>query len=220
MLLAQVMTQTPSVRSFKPDPVPDAVIERALELARFAPSGGNRQGWRVIVVQDPELRRRGAEIYRPLWDTYEERGRKAATGDPRRLAQLARSRAMALSLAQVPVHLWICVELGALHIADRDLDRPSIVGGASIYPFVQNLILALSDQGVGSSLTTLAIPAEPEIKSLLRIPAGHALAAFLAVGWPESPGPRRLRRRAVAEFATRDYFDGPPLVGGGESQGS
>ncbi|HUZ90021.1 MAG TPA: nitroreductase family protein [Candidatus Acidoferrales bacterium] len=212
MELESAMTSTPSVRYFQTTPVPDAVLHRALDRARFAPSGGNRQGWHVVVVTKPELRARGAEIYAPLFATYEARARSRASADPARLRSLERSAAFARGLAEVPVHLWVSVDLRSLHIADGGLDRQSIVGGASIYPFVQNLLLALRGEGVGSALTTIAIPAEAELKSVFGIPAQHALAALIAVGWPAQPLDQRLRRKPVQEFATRDRFDGEPFT--------
>jgi len=114
-------------------------------------------------------------------------------------------------LHEVPVHLLVTVELSTLAVTDRDLGRQSIVGGGSVYPFVQNLLLGLRQEGLGAALTTLLIPAEPRVKELLGIPEEHALAALVAVGYPAGPLPTRLRRKAVEEFTTRDRFDGEPF---------
>ena len=90
------------------------------------------------------------------------------------------------------MHLVMCVELEALAITDAELDRPSIVGGASIYPFVQNVLLGLRHEGLGASFTTLLVPAEPQVRELLAIPEGVAMAGHISVGY---------RERSVAEEA-------------------
>ena len=99
----------------------------------------------------------------------------------------------------------------ALAVTDRDLQRQSIVGGGSVYPFVHNVLLGLRREGLGAALTTLIIPAEPAVKELLGIPEEHALAALIGVGYPAGSLPTKLRRKAVEEFATRDRFDGEPF---------
>ena len=100
---------------------------------------------------------------------------------------------------RVPVHLVVCVELAALAIVDRGLDRPSIVGGASIYPFVQNILLGLRHEGLGASFTTLLTPAETQVRELLGFPDGIALAGHISVGFRADPWPKRLRRNAVRD---------------------
>ena len=97
---------------------------------------------------------------------------------------------------QVPVHLVVGVELDALAITDAELDRPSIVGGASIYPFVQNILLGLRREGLGAAFTTLLVPAEAEVKELLGIPDGVAMAGHIAVGHRADPWPQKLSRQA------------------------
>jgi nitroreductase len=110
----------------------------------------------------------------------------------------------------VPLHLIVCVRIADLAITDEGLDRPSIVGGASIYPFVQNILLALRAEGLGASLTTLLIPAEPAVKRLLAIPDELAIAAYIAAGHRADPWPKDLRRRPVSEFAFAERY-GEPL---------
>src|ERR1700761_5272051 len=181
------MRCAPSTRRFTDEPVDPAVLHRALDQARFAPSGGNRQGWRVIVVSDPGLRTRMRELYAQPWEDYmvATGGRAALDAGPAsglsagRLRSLQGSDDYAHSFDQVPIHLVVCVRLDALAVTDERLDRPSIVGGASVYPFVQNLLLALRHEGLGASFTTLIVPAEDRVREMLGIPEEMALAGHI-----------------------------------------
>ena len=195
-------------------PVPDALLLRALDNARFAPTVGNRQGWHVVVVKDKATRRALHDLYQPPWQAYlaERYGLVPGAPPPPDLPPALRdTMEFADRLHEVPVHLLISVELSTLAVTDRDLARQSIVGGGSVYPFVQNLLLGLRQEGLGAALTTLLIPAELRVKELIGIPDGHALAALVAIGYPAARLPTRLRRRPVEEFTTRDHFDGEPF---------
>lgn len=211
MELDQAMRTNPSTRHYRPDPVPAALVQQALDGARFASSGGNRQGWRVAVVTDPELRRQLRDLYLASWRPYYAKLLERAAGDAGAVRRLAASNDYAEGLDRVPVHLVVAVEMAALLITDKDLPRPSIVGGASVYTFVQNLLLGLRQAGLGSCLTTLLIPHEAEVKELLRMPDGWGLAAHIGVGFPAKPFPTKLSRRPVEDFARRDRFDGEPF---------
>ena len=217
MELFEVMRCAPTSRRFKQDPVPREAIVRALDGARFAPSGGNRQGWRVIVVEDPERRRALRELYLPAWRAYMEQtggaallaNAEALAGD-RRLRMVKRADDYARGLDRVPVHMLVGVRLEDLAVTDAGLPRQSIVGGASVYPFVQNLLLALRAEGLAAAMTTLLVPAEAQVRDLLGIPEEIALAAHIGVGWPAEPWPKRLSRKAVSEFAFSERW-GEPL---------
>ncbi len=205
--LFEVMRCAPSTRRYTDEPVSRGVLERVLDRARYAPSGGNRQGWRVIIVTDPGTRRRLRELYEPPWAAYTERTGARAILDagggvpPGRLRMLQGADEFAHTFDTVPVHLVVCVELAALTITDSELDRPSIVGGASIYPFVHNVLLGLRAEGLGAAFTTLLVPAEAEVKALLGIPDGFALAGHISIGHRADPWPTRLTRKPVSEFA-------------------
>ncbi len=211
------MRCAPSTRRFSDEPVPKELIERVLENARFAPSGGNRQGWRLIVVSDPQTRTRLRELYQEPWRAYTERtgmravldSGEAAGVPPGRLRMMRAADDYAHTFDRVPVHLVVCVVLDALAVVDRSLDRPSIVGGASIYPFVQNVLLGLRKEGLGASFTTLLTPAEDQVRELLGIPDGTALAGHISVGYRADPWPRQLRRNPVSEFAFADHWGEP-----------
>jgi nitroreductase len=208
------MRCAPSTRHFTDEPVPREVLERVLDNARFAPSGGNRQGWRVIVVTDPDTRRRLRELYEQPWNDYMVKtgGRAAldageASGLPAgRLRMLRGADEFAHRFDEVPVHLLPLVELSALAITDAELDRPSIVGGASIYPFVQNILLALRHEGLGAAFTTLLVPAEDRVRAMLGIPEEMALAGHISVGHRADPWPEKLSRKPVSEFAFGERY--------------
>jgi len=215
MELYDAMRCAPTTRRFKPDPVPREVLVRALDAARFAPSGGNRQGWRVVVVEDPETRRSLRDLYLPGWHEYmEQTGGARVLADPdsfdaNAVRHIQAADDYATGLDRVPVHLVVGVRLEDLAVTDAKLPRQSIVGGASVYPLVQNLLLALRAEGLGAALTTLLVPAEGEVMRLLQIPEGIALAAHIGVGYRADPWPTRLSRRPVEQFAFSERFGDP-----------
>ncbi|MDQ2896182.1 MAG: nitroreductase family protein [Actinomycetota bacterium] len=209
-----VMAGTPTSRHFTDEAVDPALLTRVFDHARFAPSGGNRQGWRVIVVTDRDKRRRMRELYEAPWDAYmKQTGGRAAleAGEasglpPGRMRGLRGADEFAHRFDEVPVHLVIIVELAALAITDADLDRPSVVAGASVYPFVHNILLGLRHEGLGAAFTTLLVPAEGEVKALLAIPDEFALAGHISVGHRADAWPRKLSRRPVQDFVFGEEF--------------
>jgi nitroreductase len=215
--LYKLMRCAPSTRYFTQQPVARELLERVFDNARFAPSGGNRQGWRVIVVTDRELRRTLRELYEQPWNDYmlKTGGRAAldageASGlSAGRLRMLRGADEFAHRFDEVPVHLVVCVEIEALAITDAELDRPSIVGGASVYPFVQNVLLGLRREGLGAAFTTLMVPAEEQVRDLLQIPGGIAVAGHISVGYRQDPWPTRLRRNPVGEFVFGERYGAP-----------
>jgi nitroreductase len=224
MELDEAMRTAVSTRDFSDEPVPMDTVVRVLDAARFAPSGGNRQGWRVIVVDDPEVRESLGDLYRARWAAYVEAAHSGrvygSTGGAGRVAPnpaidrfLAAASRFAAGFHRIPLQLIVCVRIGALAIVDSELDRPSIVGGASIYPFVQNLVLGFRGEGLGATFTSLLVADEPQLRRLLDIPDGYAVAGALSVGHRRHPFPTRLSRRPVEEFATRNSFTGEPLRG-------
>ena len=224
MELAEVMRTTPATRTFTDEAVPDAVLHRILDQARFAPSGGNRQGWHVVVVEDTAVRRQLAELYQEAWREYAAHvriGQVAFSPGSDRYSQswvdLDEARAtpapnpFADHLDRHPVVLVVCVELSALAVLDHGLDRQSIVGGASIYPFCHNIMLGARNEGLGGVMTTAICRREPQVADLLGIPDTHAVAALIALGHPEQVI-TKLRRDPVESFAVVDRFDGPAFT--------
>ncbi|HEV7735548.1 MAG TPA: nitroreductase family protein [Candidatus Binatia bacterium] len=212
--LFEAMRTCRTVRRLRPDPVPDALLHQVLTAATWAPSGGNRQAWRFLVVRDAETKQALADLYRPLWHTFSQAYVSQLDGlPPERRATHDRMLSAATHLAdhfhEAPVLLVVCVHMPELAITDLGLDRPPIVGGASIYPAIQNLQLACRGVGLGAALTTLLCREEPAVRALLGIPDGWATAAHLAVGFPSGKGHGPLQRKPVERVAYLDRWDVP-----------
>jgi nitroreductase len=206
MDLLEAIASNGTCRYFKPDPVPREVLRRALSAARFAPSGGNRQPVRFIVVTDAVLRRELAALYLPRWQAYiggMTRGEVRADTLP---AMVRNADYFANHLAEVPALVVVGARLADCYATDTQLGRLSVVGGASIYPAVQNFLLGCRSEGLGTALTTLLVADEPKIKPLLNIPEDIATAAYIAVGYPSKPFPKELRRRGLDEICFSDRY--------------
>jgi nitroreductase len=216
MELGDVMRTTFSCREWTDEPVSDETLYRILDKARFAPNGGNRQGWHVIVVRDRETRSAFVPLIRPTTNQYVA---QAAAGEspwntvePSSL-DLAAERALdkpfpgVEELVEAPVVLVVTVDLSVVASFDSELDRIGVISGASIYPFVWNVLLAARDEGLGGVLTTYLAAQEPAVQELLGVPSHHAIAAMVPLGHPVKQL-TRLRRRSVEEFTTIDRFDG------------
>jgi nitroreductase len=214
MELTEAMRTVGTCRYFRPDPVPDEVLRRAFDVARFGPQGGNRQPVRWVVVRDPDRRQALADLYLPPWKAYLAGIGEGTvqTGALPRTVQDADH--FAEHFAEIPVIVVLCAELAGLHPTDAELDRLSVVGGASIYPTAQNLCLALRDQGVATALTTLLCHAEPAVREILELPEEFITAAHIGVGYPAKGFPTRLTRDPVEELVSLDTF-GNPMFGKG-----
>ena len=211
MELYDVMRYLGGARNFEDREVPDSVLYKVLEAARFAPSGGNRQPWRVVIVRDPGQKRWLGGVYEREWRKYVDQwyGPESELSEERR-RKLHEGNRYSASMASVPVFLLVFAEIAALELTDRDLDRPSIVGGGSVYPFVHNIQLALREEGLGARITALMVHEEVAIVDMFGVPEGFALAAVVPVGYPTSV-PTRLTRRPVEEFAFVGRYGEAPL---------
>jgi nitroreductase len=228
--LYEVMRTTPATRAFTSQAVSDAVVYRILDHARFAPSGGNRQGWHVILLRNEAIRRRIRELYSLGWREYmahvelglvpfapREHGRWSGPAiDLDAARKTPRHHDFADTLDTAPVLLLLIARLSALACVDNGLNRQSIVGGASIYPFAHNILLAARNEGLGGVLTSVLVREEDAVRELLGIPNDHAIAGLIALGKPAQTV-RTLRRRPVDQFTTVDRFDGPSLQPGPSS---
>jgi len=219
MEFQEVVRTTFAARAFKDEPVDDATLTRILEDARFAPSGGNRQPWKVVVVKDAEKRMQVAECCVPVFQQYLAQRMAGEnpwnTIEPTKLtpAEIAAAPApteMLQGMMSAPALLAIFVDLRAVASFDSLLDRVGVISGASIYPFVWNILLSARNQGYAGTITTFAAGDEPEMQKLFDMPAYMAAAAVVPLGRPVKQL-TKLRRNAVEAFATIDSADGPPL---------
>ncbi len=165
-----------AMRRLKPDPVPDELIWQLLDAAVKAPSGGNRQPWNFIVVRDPDTKARIAEWYLDGWNTAYGPFREAAMASPALAKTYGSADHLANHLAEVPVLIIATV--------NHSMVAPVSPPGASIYPAVQNLMLAARALGLGATLTTVYRTHEAEVKQLLGIPDGVETMALIPIGWP------------------------------------
>ena len=225
MDLIETLRSTGAARQFEPEPVPDETVYRILDTARFAPNGGNRQAWRVILVKDRQARAELRDLYLPPWREYLAMGGAglvpwAPLGDTAAEAEAVAgvdpsspAGDFAEHFDDVPVMLVLLADLRRLVATDRDLGRYTLIAGASIYPFAWSVLLAAREHGLGGVMTTMHGRVEPEVKRLLAIPEHLAVAAVLALGRPAAGAqPHKLRREPVESFATVDTAEGPPLA--------
>ncbi|MCY3859846.1 MAG: nitroreductase family protein [Gammaproteobacteria bacterium] len=216
MDLYEVMRTTFAAREHRREEIDDDTIYRILDNARFAPSGGNRQGWRVIIIRDDEKRNALGPLISPVMLRY--RAMVVAGENPYNTIEPSSvtvediedkemPEAFLNQFTQAPVLLLILVDLKVVASMDYELDRVGVISGASIYPFAWNILLAARNEGLGGTLTTFLSAREPEVKRLFAIPDDYAVCALLPIGKPVKQL-TKLRRKEVSEFATIDSFDG------------
>src|SRR5262245_18097563 len=212
-----------ALRKFKPDPVPEPVIMQVLDAAIRAPSAGNAQNWAFIVVRDPEVRQGLGAIYakasKIAAEMYAARGRPAhlTEGQYRRL--MTSGADLWARMGDAPVILIPCLkrpvvpprealppEIGTA-LYEQELAYVQRIRGASIYPAVQNILLACRALGLGTTITTNHIRCEGELRALLRLPDDVDSFAMMPIGWPvDRYGP--LTRRPLSEVVHKDRWGG------------
>ena len=212
--LYEAMSTCRAVRRLRPDPIPDGVLRRVLQAASWAPTGGNVQPWRVIAVKDPDKRRRLGELYDKVWTAYAQQSREGLGGIPEDARaglerMLAAGDYLSEHFGETPVVLVFCFNPEAMAITDLQLDRPSVVGGASVYPSVQNVLLACRAEGLGCVLTTLLCVTEPAVRELLEIPEPWATCAAIPIGYPVLRGHGPLGRRSIKQLTYLDAWKIP-----------
>ena len=221
MELADVMRTTFACRDFTDENVPDSVLYEIFDIARFAPSGGNRQGNHVIVVRDQAMKDMLGEASRPAGKLYTAQRLageapwnsiiptkitpevEAATDVPGHLTEPAKN---------APVVLVFAVDLRVVASTDKELDRVGVISGGSIFPFVWNTLLAARDKGYGGTITTLAVAQEPKLQAALGLPDYVAVAAIVPLGRPKKQL-SKLRRRPVEDIVKLERFDGAAFKG-------
>jgi nitroreductase len=196
-----VVTTQRAMRRLKPDAIPDDIMRRIMDAAICAPSGGNRQNWSFVVVRDPAKRARLGELYREAWGElmkvpyYASASKEPASSPAGKM--LASARHLGEHLGEAPVIVLACVAL------DPGV-KANLTTGASIYPAVQNIMLAARALGIGSCITTIHRFRDAQVKELLGIPAEIETAALIPLGYPlgKFGRPPRLPLSEVA-FADR-----------------
>jgi nitroreductase len=167
-----------------------------------------------VVVTDPVRKAALAALYQPEWERYTAMFKARAEGasEDQRAAMmrtLAAGDYLAGHLQDAPVVLVFCFNPKFMAITDIDLDRVSVIGGGSVYPAVENLMLACVAEGLGCTLTTLHCYREAEVKDILGIPEGWGTAAMVPIGYPVGRGHGPISRRPPTELAYQDQFGTP-----------
>ena len=191
--LFSVVARQRACREFSPEAVTDAQLSAVLDAATRAPSAENRQPWEFIVVRDPTARATIGDLTRRAWEAH-GRAFSQTRLSPQLLADV--DRGATGGIAAAPVHVVVCADL------ERGLQATI---GSSIFPAVQNLLLAATAVGLGSALTTLTTAFAAELTTLLRLPDHVVPVAVVPLGRPARPlGPPR--REPFAEHTHREHY--------------
>lgn len=174
-VLFGVMSTCRAMRRLKPDPVPDELVRRLIAAASAAPSGRNLQRARWIVVRDAEQRRRVAELNRRASLDHATAERDASTGARRRMWEAVLWQTEHMHEAPVIV-VAVCI------MDDPDQDPGRFA--SSIWPGVQNLLLAARTLGLGATPTTYGLAFRAELEAVLDLPAHVRAQAVIPIGWP------------------------------------
>ncbi len=219
MDLFEVMRCTFAAREYTDEELPDELLYELIDNDRFAPSGGNRQAGRIIVVRNKEVQAQLADMTLPIAQRYTAQAMAGETPynvlkdtalSEEEIAATEPISLLTEHIRTASVVLVACVDLGALAALDKDLDRIGMAIGASIYPLVWNILLGARAKGYGGTFTTLTLAVEPQVKALLNIPDDWAVATLVPMGKPVKQL-TKLKRREVEEFVVRDNFDGASL---------
>ena len=204
-----------ALRRFKPDPVPDEVLDRLIDSGVRAPTGSNLQNWRFVIVTDPELRHRIAGLYGVSMEIAQKvlanRKRPAHMTDKMQSQMFKSARYLAEHFGDVPVLLLAWLQLPPdqdnPNLAPEDAQTYVRLSGASIYGAVQNIILACRALGLGTVLTTVLAYKEAEVRQLLNAPPDMRLFAVLPIGYPvEGYGHGPVNRLPISQVTCRDRF--------------
>ena len=211
MDLFEALSTTRAIRRFTDEPIAIADIARCIEAAVQAPSGGNIQPWQFVVVTDPATKRALGDVYRRAYDRYEPAllGARPPARSPEEEASFQRmrraSRHLAEHLGEVPA--MVLVLMPNISMTLEDAEGPLDVGTpyASVYPAVQNLMLAARGLGIGTTLTTVYRIYQDEVRAICGIPARYEVVALVPMGRPRR-GFRVGRRRPAAQVTHWDRF--------------
>jgi nitroreductase len=208
MPLEEAITTQRAVRRLKPDPIDDALLLRLIELAQKAPTGSNAQNWEFVIVKDPAVKAQLAKRNRQAWSLYGGLGRRASRGDPKMLRLLDAVQWQAEHLHEVPAIVIACLR-------GPRLPWPNFVSASfygSIFPSVQNLLLAARAAGLGAALITLPLWSTFSARRILGLPWNVTPCAVIPLGWPIGKyGPTT--RRPVGDVVSLDRFGNRPWKG-------
>lgn len=216
MELYDVMRTTFACREFSGEPVPSEVLHRIIDNARFAPSGGNRQGWRIINITDPAKKDQLADLSLPAATCYllqvQAGENPLNTIHASRISDedVARAEAPQWLVAHIrnaPTLLVIAVDLSLIASMDKDLERIGLVSGGSIYPLAWNILLAARNEGYGGTMTTWGVAEEAAVQRLLEMPSHWAVATIMPLGKPAKQL-TRLKRKPVEEILFENSWHG------------
>jgi len=211
MEIYDAMSTLRAVRRLKSDPIDPAIVERLLTAATWAPSGGNVQPWRIVAVRDEKRRGQIGDLYRSQWETYGQlsrRGLDRLEGEARAKQErmLAAGDHLGDNMGAAPVLLVVCFNPKLMAITDADLNRPSVVGGGSVYPAIENLMLACVSEGIGCTLTTLLCYEEDSMKEVLGIPNDWHTCGVVPLGYPVGKGHGPITRAPIEKLVFEDAF--------------
>ena len=224
MDFVDVARTTFAAREFTDEAVPDDVLYRIFDTARFAPNGGNRQGWKVIVVRDESTKKSLGEL---CWSPMRVAAAQTRAGEvywqsvtPTSVDVAAAADDDSLPIAipmfrhleRVPVVCIVVVDLNVVASMDQYLDRVGVVSGASVYPMAWSALMAARNEGFGGTLTTLLAAQEPAVQKLLGLEPYEAVSAMLTIGRPPKQL-SKLSRKPVEEFVFLEHANGEPLTG-------
>jgi len=223
MPLVEAMMTQRAIRRVRPDPVDDALILKCIELALRAPTGANGQNWEFIVVKDPKIKKKLAKRYRQMWKLYYKTVVESVTEWDESMAKTTRAVQWQVDhFEEIPVLVVACLRLTAREGRVPYLPMPhAALSGffGSIYPSVQNLLLAARSMGLGASLITLPLWSLASARRTLRLPMSVTPCAVVPIGWPKGRyGPTT--RRPVDEvvhldtYGNRVWFGRVPLTPG------
>jgi nitroreductase len=197
----EAMSTLRAVRRLKPDPIPTDVLNRVLQAAAWAPTGGNAQPWRIVLVTDAAPKKKLGELYAGSWKNFAKGYEARLTGLPeadraRDARTLAAANHLGDHFGEAPAIAIFCFNPKFMAITDAKLDRVSVVGGGSVYTAVQNLMLACRAEGLGCVLTTLLCEHEEKVREILAIPQPWGTAAAVPMGYPIAKGHGPIRRQS------------------------
>lgn len=207
MPLAEAMQTQRAVRRLRPDPVDDETVLELLRLATKAPTGGNLQGWEFVVVRDPGVKHQLARLNRQAWSLYKRMARRRARGDLGQARSLAAVQWQADHFEDAPLIVVACMHGRPW---PSHMGRSSYYG--SVFPAVQNLLLAARSIGLGAALTTLPLWSRTLARRTLGLPPEVTPCAVVPLGWPRRGGYGPTTRRPVEEVLHVDRFGNQPFL--------